>query len=415
MSASRAITPPASPAPPAPEGRAAASAPAKRRHPHRWRNRILFTFLFLVVALVAVRLALPTWVRWYVNKTIDRSPLYRGTIGDVSIHLWRGGYTIHDVRLDKTTGNVPVPFFSAKRVDLHLEWDALLSGKVVGHVTLYHPELNFVDSKNAATSQTGNEGASDSGGGGGPWLGMIRDLFPFQINSAVVHNGEIHFRAFDTNPPVDVYLNNVEASVDNLTNIHDETKPLITTISATALAMNQAHFEFNMKLDPFSYRPTFQLATRLVGLDVTQINPLAQAYGDFDFEKGYFDLVVELNAKEGSVEGYIKPLFRNLQIFSLRQDMKKDNVLQFFWEALVGGVTKVLTNPPRDQFATYIPVSGNLDKPSTDILATVGNVLRNAFIRAYLPRFQGVAPDSGGLEFAPGTDIDPSNPVYNTP
>jgi hypothetical protein len=392
-----------------------APPPNKRKHPHRWRNRILYTLLVLAVILIAVRLALPTWVRWYVNKTIDQSPLYRGTIGDVSIHLWRGGYTIQDVRLDKTTGNVPVPFFSARQIDLHIEWKALLSGKVVGQVTLFKPELNFVDSKNADTSQTGNEGASDAGGGGGPWLGMIRDLFPFQINSAVVHNGEIHFRAFDSNPPVDVYLNSLEASVDNLTNIHDETKPLITTISASALAMNQAHFEFNMKLDPFSYRPTFQLATRLVGLDVTQINPLAEAYGDFDFQKGYFDVVLELNAREGAVDGYVKPLFRNVQIFSLRHDIKKDNVLELFWEALVGGVTKVFSNPPRDQFGTYIPISGDLDKPSTDLLATIGNVLRNAFIRAYLPRFQGVAPDSGGLEFAPGTDIDPSNPVYNTP
>ena len=33
------------------------------------------------------------------------------------MHLWRGAYTIDDVRLIKTTGNVPIPLFSAKRVD----------------------------------------------------------------------------------------------------------------------------------------------------------------------------------------------------------------------------------------------------------------------------------------------------------
>jgi hypothetical protein len=402
---------PTSPTPPPP----APAAPAKKtKHPHRWRHRILATFLFLVVALIAVRLALPTWIHWYVNKTLDQSPLYRGSIGDVSVHLLKGGYTIHDVRIDKTTGNVPVPFFSAKKVDLQIDWNGLLARKLVGQITLHSPAINFVD---ASTSEDAQTGAPGGDAGGGPWLQMIRDLFPFQINSAAVHNGEIHFRAFDKDPPVDVYLNNLEASVENLTNIHDETKPLITTVSASGLAMNQAKFEYKMALDPFSYKPTFEMGVRLVGLDVTQINDLAVAYGDFDFEKGSFDLVVEMKSTEGTVDGYIKPLFRNVQVLALKKDARQDNPLEFFWEALVGGVTKLLSNPPRDQFGTYIPVTGSLDAPRTDILATIGNVLRNAFIRAYLPRFEGNAPTVDGLSFGPASGLSPSldatNPIAN--
>src|SRR5438552_12078987 len=141
-----------------------------------------------------------------------------------------------------------------------------------------------------------------------------------------------------------------------------------------------------MKLDPFSYRPSFQIAVRLIGLDVQKQNVVARQYGMFDFEHGWFDLVVEVDAKEGNVQGYIKPLFRNVQIFSLSKDIKEDNVIEFFWEALLGVATQTFKNAPRNQFGTVIPFTGDVNGPAPDILATIGNILKNAFIRAYMPR-----------------------------
>jgi hypothetical protein len=361
-----------------------AEKPKRRRH--KWLRRFVYFFAFIGVLLVGARLALPSVLRWYVNRTIDRNPLYDGQIGDIEVHLWRGAYSIDDIRLNKTTGNVPVPLFAAKKVDLAIEWNALLSGKVVGRIRMDEPELNFVDGRDQSEDQTG---------AGGPWLEMIDELFPFKINSAEIHNGSIHFRTFATDPPIDMPLTNVEATMENLSNIHDETTPLIATVKATALALGQAKLEYEMKLDPSSYRPTFQLAVRLLGLDVTKTNDLTRVYGGFDFEDGWFDLVVELDAKEGQVQGYVKPLFRHLKIFSPGHDIPKDNPIQLFWEALVGAAAEILKNQPRDQVATLIPLSGDMSAPNKDILATIGNVLRNAFIRAYLPRLQGVAPDVG--------------------
>ncbi len=105
--------------------------------------------------------------------------------------------------------------------------------------------------------------ADDSQTGVGPWLQMIRDLFPFKINSTEIKGGNIHFRAYQVNPPVDAYLSHVDATVDNLTNIYDEVAPMYATVNASGLAMDQARFDFKMKLDPFSYRPTFQIAVQL--------------------------------------------------------------------------------------------------------------------------------------------------------
>jgi hypothetical protein len=109
----------------------------------------------LIVALGIGRAMMPWLVRDYVNRTLDRNPLYEGKIGDVSIHLWRGAYSIDEVRINKTTGNVPVPFFAAKRVDFSIQWNALFHRKVMGQVVMEEPELNFVDAPSEGEDQSG--------------------------------------------------------------------------------------------------------------------------------------------------------------------------------------------------------------------------------------------------------------------
>jgi hypothetical protein len=381
---------------PSPGNDAKVSQPEK---PARRSRRRLFLGLMLIAAvgLVAARAAMPSAVRWYVNDTINRSPLYEGRIGDIDIHLWRGAYTIHDVRLLKRNGDVPVPFFQARDLDLGVEWKNLLHRRIVGRVVINQPVINFVDAPDPANAQAGV----------GPWLQILRDLFPFRINSTELKSGTVHFRAYQVNPPMDVYLSHIDGTIDNVTNIYDETTPMYATVNATGLAMDQARFQYKMKLDPFSYRPSFQVALRLMGLDVTKVNQLSRTYGKFDFEHGWFDLVIDVNAKEGTVDGYIKPLFRNLVIFS-PQDLKEDNIVELFWEALLGVTTNVLKNGPRDQFGTVIPFTGMISGPNPDLLAAVGNVLRNGFIRAYLPRLESRATDPDeDLHFEKGSIVEP--------
>jgi hypothetical protein len=387
------------PSPPATDS--APPPPPKKRKRRLWLKIPLYLFLALVVALICTRPFMPRAVRWYVNRTLDRAEIYQGKIGDIDLHLWRGAYSIKDVRIVKMTGNVPVPLFAAERVDFAIEWNNLMHRKIVGQFVMEKPELNFVAAADDTQSQSG---------AGGPWLQIIRDLFPFDINSARVREGSIHFRTYQVPTPVDVYMSHLNASVENLTNIKRESTPLLTTIDATAMAMDQAQFEYHMKLNPFSYRPSFHMTTRLLGLDVTKINDLALAYGNFDFKRGYFDLVVEVDAKHGAMAGYVKPLFRDLKVFSFKHALKDDDPLQFFWTALVGGVTKILTNPPRDQFGTLIPFTADdTTGNSPDLLATLGNLLRNAFVRAYLPKLQGGTPadETFGMHFEPPQISDP--------
>jgi hypothetical protein len=366
-----------------------------RKHKRRriTRRSIGLALLILLGITLIARAFAPQVVTWYVNRTINRSIQYTGSIDDIDLSLWRGAYQIKHVRLLKKTGNTPAPLFECQEIDLAVDWSALLGGRVVGVVRVQQPQVNFVD------------GPSDSGdqtGAGGPWLGIIQDLFPFEINRAELVNGSVHFRAPDAQPPVDVYIHSLNATVSNLRNIQDEIDPLLAKISATGQVMGHAPFELDVQFDPFSYYPTFALAMRVVGLRVRELNDLAKAYGGVDFEAGYFDMVLAADCTEGRLEGYVKPLFRNLKVLDIPKDMTEDNVLEFFWEAIVGVTTNVLQNQPRDQFGTRIPFTGTLQSPEPDLVVSIGNVLRNAFIRAYLPRLDHAVISGNQIQFEPG-------------
>src|SRR5205823_13780083 len=106
------------------------------RYPMKSLIKRWWFWLIVVIAtaVVVVHLYLAIWVRDYVNRKLSEIPNYRAHVEDVTLHLWRGAYQIHYVKIEKTSGRVPVPFFSAPLVDLSVQWKALFEGSFVGEI-----------------------------------------------------------------------------------------------------------------------------------------------------------------------------------------------------------------------------------------------------------------------------------------
>src|SRR5215207_2668766 len=119
--------------------RCANFAPVRRWQ--RLSRALRWTIIGLVVFLILLRLALPYLVKSYVNKQLNKMPEYSGNVSGIDIDLWRGAYVIRNLAISKTSGTVPVPFFSTPRMDLSIEWKELFHGSMVGEIFLDHPEL----------------------------------------------------------------------------------------------------------------------------------------------------------------------------------------------------------------------------------------------------------------------------------
>jgi uncharacterized protein YhdP len=351
---------------------------SRHRRPAIW-------LLVIVVVLVALRLALPYVVKDYLNRRMERMGDYHGQLVDVSIHLWRGAYSIEELRVDKVSGKLPVPLFSAWHTDISLSWRALGHGRLRGKVTFEHAALNFVD---------GNGKASGQSGKGVNWRAQLQMLMPMQLDELTVRDSAVTFHNFVSNPPVDLKMTDVNGTVLNLSNADRRQGRRVAMLKATAKVLQDAPLETSASFDPLERRGDFRIDLKVTGIHLTRLNDLARAYAKLDFAGGSGDFVLQLEAKDGQLDGYAKPLLHDIRIFSWKQDVEqeKKNPLRVAWEAVAQGVTTLFKNQQHDQFATRVPISGRIDDKHLSTWDAIIGVLHNAFVKAYTPQLEHLEP-----------------------
>jgi hypothetical protein len=346
-------------------------------------RRSLWGVAIVIVLLVVARIALPYVVLDYLNGRMARMGSYGGHIDDIDIHLWRGAYSIDRLVIQKTDGKVPVPLFSAARSDIELSWRALSKGHLRGKIDFFDPEVNFVDGSGEGDTQTGK---------GVDWRAQLRALAPIRLDEVNVHNGTVTFRNFVSRPKVDLKMTEVNATATNLTNVEREHGTRVADMHATAKVLGDAPLETSARFDPLERLGDFSYQLTVRKIQLVKANDLARAYSGLDFAGGNGDFVMELEARDGQLSGYAKPLFHDLKIFSWKQDVEQDkkNPLRIAYEAVAQGVTWMFKNHAEDQFATRVPISGRIDQKNVDTGQAILGVLRNAFIEAYKPNLENL-------------------------
>src|SRR6266581_3413047 len=292
-------------------------------------KRWWFWIALVVIAIfVVLHTYLAIWLRDYVNRKLSEIPGYRAHVAAVTLHLWRGAYQVHNIDIVKTSGKVPVPFFSAPLVDLSVQWHALIFERAfVGNIEFQRPKLNFVNGPTEETRQTEVDA---------PWARKIKQLFPLKINRFAAHNGEIHYRDFSRNPQVDLVADRVQMVGVNLTNSKKLSKSLIADIRIEGRPLRAGIARTQISLDPYASRPTFAVNLEASDVPLVKLNDFAKAYGGFTFKEGTFKMAMEASAKNGGYQGYVEPVFDHMIIFN---EQSMQNPAKFVWEAILGTLT----------------------------------------------------------------------------
>ena len=346
----------------------------------------VWTLLSLAIALVGLHIALPWLLRDYFNEQMANMGDYRGEISDIDLALWRGAYRVNGLSIVKLNGKVPVPLLEAPVIELAVSWRALWETRsVVAEVTFERPQLTFVDGGNATDSQTG-EGVN--------WRAQLKGLLPIHINEIRVQDGTLAFRNFNAKPPVELQASEINARLRNLSNVSVSDNPRPANLQATAKVFEQAPLQTTANFDPLGQLDDFDLRLRITDVQLKQLNSFTRAYADFDFAAGHGDFVMELDARQGKLKGYAKPLLRDMEVFDWQQDVaaKDKNLLTGAWEALVGGGSWLLKNQRKDQFATRVEIDGDLNAYDISRWQAFKAILRNAFVRAFNNRFDSPKP-----------------------
>lgn len=348
-------------------------------------RRHLGWLLLIIVLLVVIRAALPYMVRHYLNARMDHMGDYHGQIADIDLHVWRGAYTVDGLKIVKVSGKIPVPLLNAPRTEIKLSWRALTHGTVRGKMAFFQPVLNFVDGNGKDDTQSGK---------GVDWRSKLKLLAPIRLDEVSVINGTVTFNNFVSSPRVDLKMTDVNATASNLTNVEHHDGSRVASLHATAKILGQAPLVTNAEFDPLQHQGDFKVDLRVSNVDLTHANQLARAYSGLDLASGHGDFTMQLEASNGQLTGYAKPLFHDLQIFSWKQDVEQDhkNPFQLAWEAVAQGVVTIFKNHTKDQFATRVPISGRIDDKKLGTFAAIVNVLHNAFVQAYTPQLENLKP-----------------------
>jgi hypothetical protein len=342
------------------------------------RRKILIAVVAAILLLAGARIALPFVVEDYVNRQLSGLQAYRGHIGDVDIHLWRGAYSIDRIQIEKIGGTRPVPFFRADRLDFSVEWRSLMRGSIVSEAAFLGPELNLVQAKSEKESQLGDEEN---------WNARLEELFPFRFNTIEVHDGTVRFLAPGISTRDAITAREVNGSVSNLTNVLDVGKPTFADFRITAQVLEGAPATVAGSVDAFADEPTFDINMEVKNVQLPQVNPWLREFIKADAEAGRFELYMELAASEGRFAGYAKPILEDVDLYRANED--EQSALKRVWEGFLDFAAEVLENDEADQVAARIPFSGTLENPKTSLFATIASVMRNAFVSAFARSLEG--------------------------
>jgi len=202
-----------------------------------------------------------------------------------------------------------------------------------------------------------------------------------RFNNVRIAGGELGMVNRAAKPEYRLFVTKTQLDISNLSN---QAEAGVATARARGLFMGSGKLDASARFRPRGKSANFDLRLVIEETEMKAMNGLFLATGNFDVNAGFFSLFTEIKVRDGAVDGYVKPLFRDVDVYDAKQDKKK-NVLRQIYEGIVGGLSWLLENKPRDQVATTTRISGQLSNPETSTLDLTLGLIENAFFKAILP------------------------------
>lgn len=214
-----------------------------------------------------------------------------------------------------------------------------------------------------------------------------------RVDRLLITESEIGFVNKATKPPYRVFVNDVALTITNLSNRFQSG---VAKAHVRAKFLGSGATDVAATFRPSAKGPDFDMKIAIGPTNMRSMNDLLRAYGSFDVVAGKFSFFSELEIKNGRIDGYVKPLFEDMDVYDARQDKEK-NIFRKAYEGLVGGIAALLENRDRDQVATQTRIQGPVGDPETSTWEILVRLIQNAFFRSILP----------GLDHAPAAKKKP--------
>ena len=141
-----------------------------------------------------------------------------------------------------------------------------------------------------------------------------------RIDQGTIEKSEFGFVNKSTNPPYRVFIAGTDIDLKNWSNQLSEGTAVVK-LNGMFMGSGATHIQGAFR--PETKSPDFDLSLRVQKTQVKSMNDLLRAYGGMDVVSGVFSVYSEMTVKDGKVDGYLKPLFKDLEAYDPAQDQDK--------------------------------------------------------------------------------------------
>jgi hypothetical protein len=206
-----------------------------------------------------------------------------------------------------------------------------------------------------------------------------------KVERGKILRSEVGFVNTTAAPDYRVFIADMNVDMENLSNRVSEGTG---AVKMTGKFMGSGPTVVSGTFRPEKPTPDFDVDIRIIKTKLTSLNNVFRAHGNLDMHEGMFAFFSEIKVKDGKVDGYVRPFMKDVDVYDPAQDRNK-STLNKAYQAMVGGVTAMFKNQPRNEVATDTDVSGPVENPQAHTWQLLGNLVQNAFFEAINPGLKG--------------------------
>ena len=205
-----------------------------------------------------------------------------------------------------------------------------------------------------------------------------------RIDQGMIEHSEFGVVNQAASPSYRIFISDTNIDLDNWSNQLSEG---IAKVTLKGLFMGGGATQISGAFRPETKSPDFDLHVKLVNTPAKSLNPALRAHRGTDVVAGVVSVFSEMTVKQGKVDGYLKPLFKDVKAYDPEQDKDKGLLTKIF-EKTIDVASTVLKND-RGEVATKADVAGPVENPQASTWEVVSTLFSNAFFDAVLPGLEG--------------------------
>jgi hypothetical protein len=361
------------------------------RVPWYRKNRWWALIAAPVVVFFLVFYAFDPLVDWGTRKLFSKVKGYTITFDDARLVPKGPVFSLTKLKVMKrSAGGEKKPMLYARQFDVGILWREVLHGNFVGSARLEGMKVNLIAADEKAEQQAQDDF---------PDLAkQLLELAPLRVDRFEVKNGEITFTDRTKKEVPQLWLHDMETTVENVSTRAALARGEPTVVALSAKIQRKGELSVYVTADPLAKGLWFSGKVSAVGLDVREFHDLIASRTGLALSSGTLDVLMEFDCRGNELTGGVKPILKNAEVVQA-----KPGIDNWFKKVLADATLDIFSDrvPGRNAVATRIPIEGRLDEPGLQLWPTILGVVRNAFVEGISTSFDDLpppkAPEKEGL------------------